>query len=153
MLIALLVLAYATGEEFQHTYMLIAWGGAAVLVTALYWELVRPHSARFADQLFGRRFIQAMPGARAPKPKRGAEFNFGNLHVSLLQADYFHEICTHGRAEMSPESLWSMTNWRERSSKFSKRLHRRSRALPFCGTRIMPIRNSGRRSVPQLPWG
>jgi hypothetical protein len=59
LLLALLVMAYATGEEFQHTHMLLAWSGAAVVVTALYWELVRPHTARFADQLFGRRFIQA----------------------------------------------------------------------------------------------
>ena len=43
-LLALLVVAYATGEEFEHTYMLIGCAIAALIVTNLYWELVRPHS-------------------------------------------------------------------------------------------------------------
>ena len=38
------MVAYATGEEFQHTYMLIGCAIAALIVTNLYWELVRPHS-------------------------------------------------------------------------------------------------------------
>lgn len=39
----LLAAAYATGEEFQHTHMLIAYGFAALAVANLYWELVRTH--------------------------------------------------------------------------------------------------------------
>ncbi len=59
-LIVLLIFAYATGEEYQETHLLIAYGGAAVLVAALYWELVRPHDARFKHYLFSRRAAQAI---------------------------------------------------------------------------------------------
>ena len=41
----LLVLAYVTGEEFQHTHVLIGYGLAAVVITTIYWELVRPPQA------------------------------------------------------------------------------------------------------------
>lgn len=60
LLLALLILAYATGEEYQETHLLIAYASAALVVAALYWELVRPHEARFKDYLFSRRAAQAI---------------------------------------------------------------------------------------------
>jgi len=42
-----LVLAYVTGEEFQHTHLLIGYGLAAVVIATIYWELVRPREVRF----------------------------------------------------------------------------------------------------------
>ncbi len=60
LLLALLILAYATGEEYQETHLLIAYAGAAVVLAAVYWELVRPHEERFKDYLFSRRAAQAI---------------------------------------------------------------------------------------------
>ena len=39
----LLLVAYATGDEYPHTHMLIGYGIAAVIIANLYWELVHPH--------------------------------------------------------------------------------------------------------------
>jgi hypothetical protein len=55
----LLVVAYATCEEFEHTYTLIGCAIAALIVTSLYWELVRPHSLH-------------LRGAHAPPALRGS---------------------------------------------------------------------------------
>ncbi len=63
LLLALLILAYATGEEYQETHLLVAYAGAALVITALYWELVRPHEARFKDYLFSWRAVQAIGSA------------------------------------------------------------------------------------------
>jgi hypothetical protein len=42
-LLFMLALAYLTGEEYQHTHMLIGYGIAVVIAANLYWEVVRPH--------------------------------------------------------------------------------------------------------------
>ncbi len=52
-LLILLAAAYFTGEEFQHTHMLIGYANAATLLAKLYWELVRPHALH-------------LPGTHAP---------------------------------------------------------------------------------------
>jgi cytochrome b len=44
----LLVLAYATGEEFQHTHAPLGYGLAALLAAWICWELIRPHDLRSA---------------------------------------------------------------------------------------------------------
>ena len=46
-----LVLAYVTGEEFQHTHALIGYGLAAVVIATIYWELVRPQDVRFRGSI------------------------------------------------------------------------------------------------------
>lgn len=46
-LFLLLVVAYATGEEFQHTHALIGYSIAGLLVVGLFWISIRPHHARF----------------------------------------------------------------------------------------------------------
>ena len=48
-LLLLLTIAYVTGEEYQHTHMMIGYGIAAVIIANLYWELVHPHQLHFAD--------------------------------------------------------------------------------------------------------
>jgi hypothetical protein len=42
-LLFLLAAAYFTGDEYQHTHMMIGYGIAMVIAANLYWELVHPH--------------------------------------------------------------------------------------------------------------
>lgn len=51
-LFLLLVVAYVTGEEYQHTHAAIGYSIAALMITQLLWELLRPHSARYFDSIF-----------------------------------------------------------------------------------------------------
>jgi cytochrome b len=51
-LLFLLIVAYATGEEFQHTHGIIGYGIAALLVAGIFWELIRPHDARFSGGIY-----------------------------------------------------------------------------------------------------
>lgn len=51
-LFLLLVVAYVTGEEFQHTHQAIGYSIAALIITQLLWELLRPHSTRYLDSIF-----------------------------------------------------------------------------------------------------
>jgi cytochrome b561 len=37
----ILIVAYATGEEFVHTHKMIGYGIAALLVSALIWEIIK----------------------------------------------------------------------------------------------------------------
>jgi cytochrome b561 len=39
-----LIVAYATGEEFVHTHKMIGYGIAALLVSALIWEIIKRRS-------------------------------------------------------------------------------------------------------------
>ncbi len=53
-IVLLLILAYLTGEEFQHTHALLGFGLAAVMLVWVGWELVRPHelgSGSFASAI------------------------------------------------------------------------------------------------------
>ncbi len=56
-LFIVLALAYFTGEEFQHTHSMIGYAIAALLVTSLYWELLRPRQGYGAQSR--RRLFQA----------------------------------------------------------------------------------------------
>lgn len=51
-LVLLLVVAYVTGEEVQHTHPAIGYAIAALLITQLWWELFRPHPTRYLDSIF-----------------------------------------------------------------------------------------------------
>jgi cytochrome b len=63
-LILLVALAYFTGEETRHTHAILGYALATLLLTLLYWELVRPQKDRFAGNIFGvltfRAIIQSM---------------------------------------------------------------------------------------------
>jgi cytochrome b len=51
-LLMLVVLAYFTGEETQHTHLILGYAVAALLLTSVYWELVRLHQHRFSGNVF-----------------------------------------------------------------------------------------------------
>ena len=59
-LFLLLVVAYATGEEVQHTHMLIGYAIAALLIIGLWWELFRPHQSRYLDSIFHLPKVRAL---------------------------------------------------------------------------------------------
>ncbi len=48
----LLVVAYVTGEETQHTHAIFGYALAGLVVTQIWWELFRPHSSRYVDSVF-----------------------------------------------------------------------------------------------------
>ena len=58
-LLALLILAYVTGEEFQHTHVILGYAIAALLLISIYWELIRPHHARFPGSILSAQTIRA----------------------------------------------------------------------------------------------
>jgi cytochrome b len=58
-LLALLILAYVTGEEFQHTHAILGYAIAALLLISIYWELIRPHHARFPGSILSAQTIRA----------------------------------------------------------------------------------------------
>ena len=58
-LLALLILAYFTGEEFQHTHAILGYAIAALLLISIYWELIRPHHARFPGSILSAQSIRA----------------------------------------------------------------------------------------------
>jgi cytochrome b len=39
----LLIMAYATGEEYPHTHRMIGYGIAVLLAVSIFWLAVRPH--------------------------------------------------------------------------------------------------------------
>jgi cytochrome b len=48
----LLVIAYVTGEETQHTHAILGYALAGLVVTQIWWELFRPHASRYVDSVF-----------------------------------------------------------------------------------------------------
>jgi cytochrome b len=48
----LLVVAYVTGEETQHTHAILGYALAGVVITQIWWELHRPHASRYVDSVF-----------------------------------------------------------------------------------------------------
>jgi cytochrome b len=48
----LLVIAYVTGEETQHTHAILGYALASLVVTQIWWELFRPHASRYVDSVF-----------------------------------------------------------------------------------------------------
>ena len=67
----LLVLAYLTGEEFQHTHVLIGYGLAAVVIVTIYWELVRPPHARFHGSIFSASTLTTVLRSSLAPPRKG----------------------------------------------------------------------------------
>jgi cytochrome b len=59
-LFMLLIAAYVTGEEFQHTHLLIGYAIAVLVVASIFWMLIRPHSARFPGFALSPRTITAL---------------------------------------------------------------------------------------------
>lgn len=59
-LFLLLVVAYATGEEVQHTHMLVGYAIAALLIIGLWWELFRAHQSRYLDSIFHPPKVRAL---------------------------------------------------------------------------------------------
>lgn len=84
-LAVLLVLAYLTGEEFAHTHALIGYGLAAVVVAAVYWELIRPPHARFHGSIFSAKTVATILRAALAPPRRASPA-FAALGVLVLLA-------------------------------------------------------------------
>jgi hypothetical protein len=59
----LLLVAYATGDEYPHTHMLIGYGIAAVIIANLYWELVHPHRLHSGSNISRLTFSTAIQDA------------------------------------------------------------------------------------------
>ena len=59
-LLVLLIVAYATGEEFQHTHRIIGYGIAVLVVVGIFWGLIRPHNAKFSGPLYSPSGIRAL---------------------------------------------------------------------------------------------
>jgi cytochrome b len=51
-LFLLLIVAYATGEEIQHTHGIIGYALVALIIVALWWEIFRSHESRYLDSIF-----------------------------------------------------------------------------------------------------
>lgn len=51
-LFVLLIVAYATGEEFPHTHVMIAYAIGALLAVGILWAVVRPHHDRFPPLIY-----------------------------------------------------------------------------------------------------
>ena len=47
----LLVVAYVTGEETQHTHAVLGYALGALVITQTWWELFRPHESRYVDSV------------------------------------------------------------------------------------------------------
>lgn len=86
-LFLLLVVAYATGDEFQHTHVLIGYAVTALLVVHLWWEWFRPHSTRYLDSIFHPPKIQALfHRASGDLAHRKISTGFFVLAVAMLTA-------------------------------------------------------------------
>lgn len=48
----LLVVAYVTGEETQHTHSVLGYAIAGLVIAQTWWELFRPHAKRYIDSVF-----------------------------------------------------------------------------------------------------
>lgn len=52
LLALLLVVAYVTGEETQHTHAILAYAFGGLVITQTWWEMFRPHASRYVDSVF-----------------------------------------------------------------------------------------------------
>ena len=55
----LLIIAYATGEEYPHTHRMIGYGIAVLLAVSIFWMAVRPHDGRLPPISYTPRLITA----------------------------------------------------------------------------------------------
>ena len=61
-LLILLIVAYATGEEFPHTHAIIGYGIAVLVLAAVFWEFFRMRSgASDMPQTAGIGFLIMLP--------------------------------------------------------------------------------------------
>jgi cytochrome b len=58
-LFALLIIAYATGEEYPHTHRMIGYGMAVLLAVGIFWLAVRSHDGRLLPISYSPRLITA----------------------------------------------------------------------------------------------
>jgi cytochrome b len=72
-LFLLLVMAYVTGEEYQHTHPAIGYSIAALMIAQLSWELSRPHSTRYLDSILHPPSVRPLfqPNMAHPKISSG----------------------------------------------------------------------------------
>jgi cytochrome b len=75
-LFALLIVAYATGEEFPHTHVMIAYAIGALLAVGILWAVVRPHHDRFPPLIYSPRGMKALFQNADPVPKTLASVFF-----------------------------------------------------------------------------
>lgn len=80
-----LLVAYLTGEEVQHTHTLIGYGLAAVIIATVYWELVRPHHARFLGPIFRADTLTTVFRTALAPPRKGPSA-FAAMGVLVLLA-------------------------------------------------------------------
>ena len=59
-LVLLLVVAYVTGEETQHTHAVLGYALAGLVITQIWWELFRPHASRYVDSVFHPKRVAAL---------------------------------------------------------------------------------------------
>ncbi len=57
-LLVLLIVAYFTGDEIQHTHAIIGYAVASLLAAGVFWALVRPRQARFPSTEYSLRGIK-----------------------------------------------------------------------------------------------
>lgn len=57
-LLLLLIVAYFTGEEIQHTHTIIGYAVAGLLAVGVFWALVRPRQTRFPSTEYSLRGIK-----------------------------------------------------------------------------------------------
>lgn len=81
----LLVVAYVTGEEFQHTHVMIGYGFAAVVIATIYWELVRPPHSRFRGSISSARTLTTVFRSALAPPRKGSA-TFAAMGVLVLLA-------------------------------------------------------------------
>lgn len=109
-LFVLLIVAYFTGEEIQHTHAIIGYAVAGLLAVGVFWALVRPRQARFpsTEYSLGGIMRQIENADRLPKTLASvflilAALPFGALILMLLthtlwgttRIDEMHEVVAY----------------------------------------------------------
>ncbi|WP_296713696.1 hypothetical protein [Rhodoblastus sp.] len=109
-LLLVLIVAYFTGEEIQHTHAIIGYAVAGLLAVGVFWALVRPRAARFPSTEYSVRGIkrQIENADRLPRTLASAflimaALPFGALILMLLthtlwgttRIDEMHEVVAY----------------------------------------------------------
>ena len=75
-LFVLLAVAYATGDEYPHTHVMIGYAIAALVITGIFWIVIRPRHARFPQIEYSPRGITAQINKAGIAPKALASVFF-----------------------------------------------------------------------------
>lgn len=59
-LFVLLVVAYATGEEYPHTHMMIGYAAAALVAAGILWAVIKPRHPPFTPAVHSPMSIKAL---------------------------------------------------------------------------------------------